>query len=427
MLFRSEVVEARNRQWLGRVQVAQSVPVWLGSTIAILLAGSLLAYSCIGTYARKARVAGILAPRGGELNITAPVAGRVADLRVKEGQVVAAGDVLLVLDTDRAASIPGGPGESSGIADTAGLVAHQLVLRRQGIINERSARSAQAETRSRTTADRLSTLDSELVKLTDEIALQGQRKELAQRSVKRYEELASLNFVSSVQAQTQHETLLDQDSRLRSLERSRLNLQRERKGLVADQKQIVADLATVMATAERELLALDQDATENTARRTTVVVAPAPGVVSALAVSRGQWAAAGQNLAAVQPAGAPLEAQLYAPSRTAGFVTPGAPVLLRYAAYPYQKFGLQSGKVVAISPSAFAPSDLPPYLQAQFGRQSPEALYRVTVEIDAQGIQTYGQSRPLKSGMALDADIVQDRRRIVEWLLEPLFAAAQRS
>jgi membrane fusion protein len=427
MLFRSEVVSARHQQWLGGVQIAQSIPAWLGSFVAVVLAGSLIVYSCLGSYARKARVPGILAPRGGELNITAPVAGRVAELRVQEGQLVEAGDVLLVLDTDRAAAIPAGPGETTGIADTAGLVARQLVLRRQGILNERDARVAQAETRARTTRDRLSTLDSELEKLADEVVLQGQRKALAQRSVNRYEELASSNFVSPIQAQAQQESLLDQDARLRALERSRLNLERERKGLMADLKQINADLATVMASAERELLSLDQEATENSARRTTVVVAPGLGVVSALAVSRGQWAASGQNLAAVQPAGLPLEAQLFAPSRTAGFVSPGDVVLLRYAAYPYQKFGLQTGKVVAISPGAFAPSDLPPSLQAQFGRQSPEALYRVTVALDAQGIQTYGQTRPLKSGMALDADIVQDRRRILEWILEPLFAVAQRS
>jgi multidrug efflux pump subunit AcrA (membrane-fusion protein) len=124
---------------------------------------------------------------------------------------------------------------------------------------------------------------------------------------------------------------------------------------------------------------------------------------------------------------APLEALLFAPSRTAGFVVPGQRVLLRYAAYPYQKFGLQSGRVVSVSQSAFAPSDLSPGLQTQFGHQSNETLYRVTVALDSQSIATYGDVRLLKAGMALDADIVQDRRRIIEWMLEPIFAAAKRA
>lgn len=426
-LFRPEAVQARSQQWLGSVRLAQSVPAWLGSGVAILLAGSLLAYVFVGTYARKAHVSGLLAPRGGELNITAPVAGRVAEVRVKEGQSVAAGDVLLILDTDRAAAMVGPVGEQGAVGDTAAIVAQQLVLRRQAILNERQARVGQVDTRTRAIQDRLSTLNSELAMLADEVALQSQRKQLAQRSLQRYEDLVKADFVSPVQVQAQQEGLIDQDARLRSLERASLTLQRERKGLLADLQQNDADLATVMASAERDLLSLDQEATENMARRTTVVVAPGAGAVSALAISTGQWAAAGQSLAAVQPSGAPLEAQLYAPSRTAGFVAPGQVALLRYAAYPYQKFGLQTGKVVSISSSAFAPSDLPPPLQGQFGRQSTEALYRITLELEAQHITIYGQPRPLKSGMSLEAYIVQDRRRIVEWILEPLYAAAQRS
>ena len=64
------------------------------------------------------------------------------------------------------------------------------------------------------------TLDSELAKLTDQIALQARRRDLAQRSVQRYEALVNSEFVSPVQLQTQQEGLIDQDAQLRSLERA---------------------------------------------------------------------------------------------------------------------------------------------------------------------------------------------------------------
>jgi membrane fusion protein len=409
---------------LGSVHLAQSIPAWLGCAVALMLAGSLLGYGLLGSYARKAHVSGVLAPQGGEVNIAASVAGRIAELRVKEGQAVSAGEVLMVLDTDKTSVVING---KDGVGDTAALVTKQLELRRLGLASERATRVTQAEVRNHAIQDRLATLDNELVKLADEIALQVRRRDLAARSVTRYEDLVASNFVSPVQVQTQQESLIDQDARLRSLERARLNLQRERGGLVSEQKQNTADLATVLATAERELLALNQEDTENTARRTTVVVAPRAGTVSAVAIGQGQWTTAGQTLAAIQPLDAPLEALLFAPSRTAGFVVPGQRVLLRYAAYPYQKFGLQSGRVVSVSQSAFAPSDLSPGLQTQFGHQSNETLYRVTVALDSQSIATYGDVRLLKAGMALDADIVQDRRRIIEWMLEPIFAAAKRA
>ena len=122
-----------------------------------------------------------------------------------------------------------------------------------------------------------------------------------------------------------------------------------------------------------------------------------------------------------------LEAHLYAPSRTIGFVQPGQAVWLRYAAYPYQKFGLARARIVSVSRTPINPQDLP-VGQAQALLQSvrsQEPLYRVTATLAAQVIQTYGMPQRLKAGMALDAEVVQDRRAVWEWLLDPLLAATR--
>ena len=127
---------------------------------------------------------------------------------------------------------------------------------------------------------------------------------------------------------------------------------------------------------------------------------------------------------AKQPA---LQAHLYAPSHTAGFVRAGQPVYLRYAAYPYQKFGLHTGHITAVSATPFAPNELPPNLSQQLIAQagSHEALYRVNVQLDEQSIQVYGEQWPLKAGLTLEADVLQERRKVWEWVLEPVLAARQ--
>ncbi|MHA6313528.1 hypothetical protein ACX3P5_20225 (plasmid) [Pantoea sp. S-LA4] len=51
-----------------------------------------------------------------------------------------------------------------------------------------------------------------------------------------------------------------------------------------------------------------------------------------------------------------------------------------------------------------------------------EQQYRVLVALDKQTIKAYMQNEPLKPGMALDADFIVDKRRLYEWVLEPLFA-----
>ena len=128
-----------------------------------------------------------------------------------------------------------------------------------------------------------------------------------------------------------------------------------------------------------------------------------------------------------QAAQALLQAHLFAPSRTAGFVRPGQTVYLRYAAYPYQKFGLHSGRITAVSSTPFAPSELPPNLSQQLIAQvgSHEALYRINVQLDEQAIKVYGDSMPLKAGLTLEADVLQERRKVWEWVLEPVLAARQ--
>lgn len=173
---------------------------------------------------------------------------------------------------------------------------------------------------------------------------------------------------------------------------------------------------------------MDQESAENNLKRFAVITASQPGTVTAVAVGSGQSVVTGQTLAAVQPAASRLEAHLYAPSRTVGFLRKGQQVLVRYAAFPYQKFGVHRGSVSAISRSAFAPNELPPSLQILFGQQStPEALYRITVSLPDQEVAAFGQIYPLRSGMSLEADIVQERRSIIEWLFEPVFAFARRT
>jgi membrane fusion protein len=71
---------------------------------------------------------------------------------------------------------------------------------------------------------------------------------------------------------------------------------------------------------------------------------------------------------------------------------------------------------------------LPPNLAEQLLTQagSKEALYRVNVSLDAQSIQAYGEALPLKAGLTVEADVLQERRKVWEWVLEPVLAARQK-
>ncbi len=417
-LFRPEALAAQAHGGFGKLRAGRSVGAWTITAIALTLAASLVAYGILGEASRKARVIGTLVAAGGDINLTAPVAAKLQKINVIEGQAVRAGDVMFVLDLDH----------QTTTGTTSVQVASQLDARRASLDDERHQRQMNTDLRRQALNERATNLNAELAKLGDEIALQARRKQLAQSALTRQEGLAAAKFISNANVEQAQEQLIDQDARLAAFERQRIALRRDQNTIRAELAQIDSATATDLATLDRAVATIEIDRAQNAARTSMVVTAPSDGRVNASPLNVGQSVAEGQTLATMQAADSELEAQLYAPSRAIGFVQAGQIAQLRLEAYPYQKFGLQSGTVQSVSMSALAPNELPPAIQARFGqRLSGEALYRITLKLAKQTIAVYGRDEPLKSGLALEADIVQEKRKIVEWLFEPLFAFVKRA
>jgi membrane fusion protein len=150
--------------------------------------------------------------------------------------------------------------------------------------------------------------------------------------------------------------------------------------------------------------------------------------VTAIHAVPGAKAEAGTPLLTIVPPSTRLEAQLYAPSRDIGFVRAGQRVKLRYQAFPYQRFGHYEGVVVAVSRAALSPSELPAQLAGLtsvtgVSTGAPtEPVYRITVKLASQTVKAYGEETPLQPGMTLEADVALERRRLFEWVLDPLYA-----
>lgn len=197
---------------------------------------------------------------------------------------------------------------------------------------------------------------------------------------------------------------------MQSLQRQATATRRTIAQLQQSLREVPGQRLAAQAGFQRDLAQLEQERVETEARGELAVSAPVAGVVATLMIKPGQAVQAGQPLLSVLPGDGRLEAELLVPSRAIGFVEPGDRVLLRYQAYPYQKFGHYLGTVARISRSAL-----------DNARQG-EPLYRITVRLARQSVVAYGRPEPLKPGMLLDADILGEKRRLFEWLLEPLYS-----
>jgi membrane fusion protein len=417
-LFRTEVTQSKQASWMGPIHLAHHPRFSVVAGMALLLAGALLAYGAWGQVARKVRIPGVLMPQWGTVELSSAVSGVLLEQRVKEGDWVEQGQVLFIVNTDKI-SVEG---------STASLLASHLAQRRSTLLAERGSRVAQNHQREAHLADRIRSLTLEAAQAAQEHALAKRRVELAQKTFVRFEQMAAQGFVSDIQAQGKQEELIDLQSRLENTLRSGSVLAREQNLAQADLAHLQRQLAIDLLQIDRSLASLAQETAEIQSRKTSSVLAPQTGQVSTVHLSLGAMAQNGQTIASMVPLASPsahtLVAALFAPTRTAGFIQPGQEVWLRLAAYPYQKFGLARGRVLKVSGTPIAPQDLPhgQGTALMASTQSNEPLYRIHVELASQHVMAFGEARPLRPGMTLEADVIHDLRGIWEWVFEPLLA-----
>lgn len=401
-LFRDEVIQARRRQWLGDVVLGQPPSLRLlsgGVLVAALSVGGLLA---VGEFTQRTRVAGQLVPSRGLGMLTAPMAGILAQVPVEEGQHVLAGDTLVVLEMPRALR---------GQADAGETAEHSIARRREAALDGFESQRRRLTRDDLALAGQQAIAASEIERLLAELDTRRQQQALAEQLLARHQLLRGRQYITELQLQQQAAQALEARAAVQSLDRQVQSARRQAAQLAQAQAAIPEQLAQVDATQSRELAGLDQELADARARSEQVLRAPVSGVVGTLVVHAGQPVQAGQPLLALLPAGSVLEAHLAVPSRAIGFLRPGDRVQLRYAAFPYQKFGHQGGRVHRISRSAVAPAN---------AASDAEPQYRVVVALDRQSVRAYGREEPLRPGAALEADLPGQRRRLWEWVLEPL-------
>lgn len=414
-LFRDEALEHQRTQLLGTIVLTPRLSgLWLGVSAAAL-ALALIAFLVFGSHTRRVTVSGVLVPAAGLIRVHTPQPGVVLEKRVQDGQQVNKGDLLYVLSSDRA-----GGDDIELQAD----IAQQVTERQRSLEKEITVTNDLQADEVTELERRVQTLSAESKAISAQISQQKIRTELAEDVRSRYQGLAEENFISREELLAKEIDLTEQRSRLRGLEREALGVQRE---LAATRQELGSARlrgSSQVAQLQRAVSETRQQLTEVEGRRRVLITAPQAGRATLVTAGVGQTIDANQPLLTLVPAGSDLQARLYAPSSSIGFVQPGDVVLLRYQAFPYQKFGQHEGVVETVSTSAASPAEL---AEQAVGELPPgEALFAIQVRLKSGSVLANGQERPLQSGMRLEADILQERRKLYEWMLEPLFSVTRR-
>lgn len=410
-LFRREAIRHATRRLEGDVVLATPLSV---KTLGLFLVGVILAAILLlvnATYARKATVTGLLVPDQGMVRASIQATGSLQSVMIKEGDIVAAGDRLAVVNL-AAESAAGNVGD----AISKGLTSEALAARAKA-----ESALARLQVELEQAKNRLAKSENEQEQIKVQISLQQQRVALGQADLERALEVAAKGFMARRDVDARRSSLLLLQQELATQRRLMATSEREIADIRSRLASIPLEMAAARAEAQGAAAALEQRAADAESRRLQFVTAPISGRIAALPVVTGQTVTAGATIAVIVPEGGQLEAELLAPSRAIGFVRPGQQVQISLQAFPYQRFGTVTGKIRLVSSTVLAPSEV-----AIQGLNIQEPTFRIRVSLAHESIQAYGESYPLQPGMLVSGDIVFDRRTLIQWLFDPIYAVAGR-
>ena len=385
-----------------------------------LFLSAFLTWAWVGQVDEVAKAPGKLGPQDESVKVQPVELGKVTQVSVQEGDTVQQGQVLMALESE---------------LDTKGIEQLQTVLMSQ------QSELSQAEVMVEKIRSQLDTRS--MIAKSD---LQSQRASISQNeSIAQTQTVLNQQLKDDISAQQQRiekfrtlanegayprDQLLQMEQAVRDRERSITEGSGKLQQAVGDRDRLNADLLRKESEAIQVQLSTQQEMEQMRLRQAEIrskmqetrsqietakakkdqrfVYAPASGKITTLNLKHsGQVVQPGDAIAEISPQGKPLILSTLLPSHEAGFVKPGMVTQIKLDAFPYQDFGVVSGKVLSVSPDSKMLKD---------GAQ----VYRVDIALDRPNIRVRGQTIELTMGQTGTAEIITRRRRIMDLLLDPI-------
>ena len=410
-LFREEVV--------GRFQTAPWQPPILSRPVSgyllLLLVGiittALIGFAVSFEFARKEQARGHLAPVGGWARVTARFFAVVGHRMVEAGTKVKTGDVLFEL------APPDGLGEGLTVEEK---LVDEIEGRREALETELRLIDSRYDNDRRRLAHERDFKQSDLARVNKEIDLHASRLAIARR---RHDDARRLREAGALSSTDLMLLLDDVQSKELPLSEKRGEAVRLRSSLVdmedhLEQLRLDADLRRTAVREQLHALAMEESRIRGAGAAR--VLAPRDGVVASVRVRAGDRVQPGQTLLDILPDDGQLLARLFAPSTAMAIVEVGQEVRVYLDAFPHERHGAQVGRVAAVSESTLAPGETP------VGHNPGLPLFQVDVAFPNGFNLEPEHIGALRPGMTVTADLVRDRRTLVDWVLEPVRGTVQR-
>ncbi len=413
---------------------APRVALWLICAFALLA----LLWATFGKVDVVATASGKIVPSGRSKSIQAIETASIKSIRVRDGDAVQVGDLLLELDATAAAA-------DVDRIENERIAARLQTLRSQAMLAAQDSRhlpalaapdlpparlaeaARQADGMHAEYRARLARLEADIdrrqaeLRSTQELVRKLERTlPITSSRAQDFQTLQARGFVSRHAWLEKEQARLDQEGEL-ATQRSRLSeisaalreTQGQRSALVAETRRLMLDAAAEGAQKAESLKQewLKAQSRENLMR----IAAPINGTVQQLAVNTvGGVVTPAQVLMLLVPDQQPIEIDALLENKDIGFVKPGQAVEVKVETFPYTRYGTIPARVLHISHDAVSDD-------------KHGLTYLAKIRVDRSVVNVNGRDMPLHPGMAVVAEIKTGRRRVIDYLLSPLIENASES
>lgn len=406
---------------------------------ALVLLGCLFLWAILGRLDIVAVAEGKLVPHSYVKIVQPSEAGIVKEILVGEGTTVQAGQTLmrmdaLITDADAHAihaefarkrlTLQRIDAELSGGDFRAEPGAPALVAKEveaQFKANRAALDAAKAEEQSRLLKAKHDLAAAEQVRLKLENTLPHYAD-----TEKMFDKLAVQGAVAQIAASDKRRERIEKEQELKTQEyvvnSARAGVLQAEKTIAQTESDYRRQLYTERNEVANALDRLTQEIAKQSHRKELLdLKASQDGVVKDLATHTvGTVVQPGTVLLTLVPMNETLRAEVWVSNEDIGFVRPGLPVKLKFAAFPFQKYGMAEGVVEHISADAADPAANNSATPSDGSGKPIPYMYKALVTLKSMSLETGGERLLLTPGMRTNAEILLGVRTVAEYLLSPV-------
>lgn len=440
--------------------------------LLVLIVSLVLPWAMLSKVDETGTARGRIEPKDKTVKLDAAVAGTVAEIRVKEGETVKAGQTLLLLESELVKSdlrqvqdkLEGQLNRLSQLNSSKNQLIVSLATQQQQNQSQQLEKQAQVDQAQQNIntlrntyefqkEERLSQLNQARQTFVNSLTTNNLVESSlgsSQREVKRYTQLKEQGVIPEINLVEKQDIAKDkqklyaqtksdiQQAKLRlaeqkssyernmrqanaDIEQAKLRLQEQERGyqtLTRSGQLAALKIAEQQKSLDTDVTSLKSEIAQSKSQIESLkfqlgqreIKASVNGILFQLPIQKaGSVVQLGTMVAEIAQDNSPLIIRAQMATTESGFLRIGLPVKLKFDAYPFQDYGILSGELIKISPNTIE-MDTP---------NGKVAAYNLEISLKQSCIPSTNKCISLRPGDTATAEVIVRQRRIIDFLLDP--------